>query len=104
MNLYVRAQNSCGWSDKPSINIIVDNCKLENPESYQNENTVILYPNPATGFVKIYYNSSIQSEMVLTFIDVTSREVMNSKIYIKEGVNEKEFDMGRVFYHKGCIL
>jgi len=97
INLYVRAQNSCGLSDKPSRNIIVDNCRLENPgDIQQKENTVMLYPNPATGFVKIYYQSTIQTEMVVTFIDITSREVMNSKIYLKEGVNEKEFDISHL--------
>jgi hypothetical protein len=99
-SITVRALNACGKSEKSSITVLVDNCRIKNSEI---ENSVSVFPNPATQLVTLYCNAIENTNMYVEMLDLTGRSINKFEpVYLKSGFNESNFNVE--FYANGVYL
>jgi hypothetical protein len=91
-NVYVRARNSCGWSDWLYVGRSIENCSFSDPgcimcyrtaNSNTNKfNTIYIYPNPVKDelFIKLKdFNNNVSQaeETLIEIFDIQGKKVKN---------------------------
>jgi hypothetical protein len=90
-NVRVKANNSCGSGSNRSL-AFAFGCRLADQsgdESFHAE----FYPNPASEWLKVKFNSAESGAFHIQFADVTGKIVMVDKGEISEGENVKDIDI-----------
>lgn len=90
-NVRVKANNACGSGSNRSL-AVAFGCRLADQsgdESFQAE----FYPNPASEWLKVKFNSAESGAYQIQFADVTGKIVMVDKGEISEGENVKDIDI-----------
>jgi len=55
--------------------------------------TMVVYPNPAHGTVKLDYNSALDGRMQLIIREITGKTVMSKSLELNKGLNHQELDL-----------
>ena len=85
----VTAKNACGNRGTSTLTIAI-NCRLAGVESLE------VYPNPASTYVDVVFNSNDESGATLQLMDITGRVVYTSEVGTISGRNQLQIDLANL--------
>lgn len=91
----VTAKNACGNKGTATLNIAI-NCRVSGVENLE------VYPNPASSYVDVVFNSTDEYGASLQLMDITGRVVYTSEVGTTSGRNQLQIDLTN--FSKGVYM